>query len=148
MSQYEQSLSINAKPDAILDFISDIKNLPKYLPTTKSAQSQGPDRVQVQGSAHGHAYNADGYLRCDRARKRIEWGSDEGHYSGWMSVSDAGSDASSTVTVSIQMSQKPGQGSGRAPSDSDINEGLQKSLESIKNYMEKDGGKVEPRAAS
>ena len=64
--EYEESLTIRAPVDRVFDFIADVSNLPKYLPTTKDAQSQGGDRVRVQGEAQGHNYNADGYLSLDK----------------------------------------------------------------------------------
>jgi uncharacterized protein YndB with AHSA1/START domain len=52
--EYEESLTMRAPADRVFDFIADVRNLPKYLPTTKDAQSQGGERVHVQGEAQGH----------------------------------------------------------------------------------------------
>lgn len=57
MAEYEHAMTIDASPDAVFDFVADIRNLPKYLPTTKSAQPQGEERVRVQGEAAGHQYD-------------------------------------------------------------------------------------------
>ena len=149
MPEFSQSLTIAAPPDEVLDFISDVRNLPKYLPTTKSAQSQGEERVRVQGEAHHHPYDADGYLRCDREAMRLEWGADEGYYSGSMEVDEGEDEETSEVTVQIVLRGKPpGAPEGEGPSEDDINEGLMKSLESIRNHLEGEGGKEEPRAAT
>ena len=69
---------MNATPEQVFDFIADISNLPKHLPTTKAAQGPGPGRVRVRGEANGHAYDGDGYLRPNRDALRLEWGADEG----------------------------------------------------------------------
>lgn len=146
MSQFQQTLAINAEPERVLDFISDIENLPKYLPTTKSAQQEGEERVRVQGEAHHHKYDSDGYLRCDRQARRLEWGADDGHYSGYMQV-DPDGDSASTVTVHISFrTGRPGGDQG--PSDEEIDEALEKSLQSIRNHLEGVGGKIEPHAAT
>jgi uncharacterized membrane protein len=102
MSEYERSTTIRAPAEAVLAFASDVRNLPKYLPTTHHAEPQGAERVAVAGEAKGHRYQADGYLRADRERQRLEWGSDEGHYSGWLQVEPAGEGAS-RVTVHLSM---------------------------------------------
>ncbi len=148
MGEYSQSLVMQASQAEILDYIADIRNLPKYLPTTKSAQPQGSDRVRVQGEVHEHRYDADGYLRCDRQAGRLEWGADEGYYSGSMEVRPDGGQDRARVTVRIVLGDVPGGPKGRMPSEQEVNEGLMASLESIRNEMEGRGGKVEPPAAT
>lgn len=148
MAEYEHSMTINAAPDAVFDFVADIGNLPKYLPTTKSAQAQGKDRVQVQGEAQGHQYNADGYLRADRPNLRLEWGADEQYYSGFLQIEEQDTNASQvTVHISLRGSP-PGADADDKPGDDQIQEGLVKSLESIQNQVTGQGGKQEPSAAT
>lgn len=48
MSEFEHSTSIDASPDEVYAFMSKVENLPKYLPTTHSAQPQEGERVRVQ----------------------------------------------------------------------------------------------------
>lgn len=149
MAEYEQTLTVRADPVRILDFIADVGNMPKYLPTTKSAQAQGPERVRVQGEANHHPYDSDGYLRRDDGAMRLEWGSDEGDYSGWMQVRPASGSGSSTVTVHISLRGTPPEAeAAQAPGDDQINESLISSLRSIQNHMEGTGGKQEPSAAT
>ena len=145
MNEFEHSLTVQASGEEVFDFVADVRNMPRYLPTTRSAEPQGRDRVRMQGEAKGHAYDADGYLRQDRQKLRLEWGADERHYSGWLQVKPQGD--ASQVTVHLTFREQPGKG-GYTASDSDINEGLIKSLESIRNLVEGRGGKVEPAAAT
>src|SRR5690349_8011913 len=87
MAEYESSIVVEAAPDAVFQFVSDVRNLPKYLPTTHNAESQGEDRVRVQGKAAGHLYDSDGYFRVSPAAKKMEWGSDgERRYKGCMEI--------------------------------------------------------------
>lgn len=158
MSEYEHTQRIEATPDQVFAFVSDVGNLPKYLPTTHSAQSQGSERVRVQGEAQGHRYDADGYFRRDEANGRLEWGSDgEISYSGWLEVKPGpdGDDRSSSVTVHLSFGPNPreavnagGPPPDGAPSDRDIQDSLEKALVSIQNQVEGKGGKVEPAAAT
>ncbi len=51
MPEYEHSQTIQASPDAVFAFVSQVRNLPQYLPTIKAAEPQGPERVVVHGEA-------------------------------------------------------------------------------------------------
>ncbi len=153
--EFEHSTSIDASPDEVYAFMSQVENLPKYLPTTHSAQAQEGERVRVQGEAQGHEYDSDGFFRKDEANHRIEWGADEQYYSGWLEVTEQG--AGSTMTVHLSFSGGPPAGEGDAPGESSeaptreqIQEGLVTALESIKNFVEegRSGGKEEPSAAT
>lgn len=143
---YEDSLMIDAAPYEVFEFVADITNLPKYIPTTKQAQSQGPDRVRVQGEAHGHPYDSDGFLRADRHAMRLDWGADEGGYKGALQIQPDGE--GSLVTVQLWLGDRLAGADGGGPSPDQVQEGLRKGLESIKNQVEGHGGKVEPAAAT
>ncbi len=144
---FESSLSMSASPEQVFDFIADISNLPKYLPTTKAAQSQGEGRVRVQGEANGHSYDGDGYLRPDKGALRMEWGADEGYYNGWMQVEPNGDGSKITVHIAFK-GTPPGRSEEDAPPPEQVQEGLDKSLKSIQNFVEGKGGKEEPSAAT
>jgi len=149
MGEYERSITINATRKQIEDFVSDFRNLPKYVPTTHSAQAQPGDRVRVQGETPtGLKYDADGYFRVNESKNRLEWGSDgENQYSGWLEFKGSNTTAPAEVTVHLsatpppQAKQEMSKVSGSP--DATINEGLEKSLQSIKNLLEGQGGKVE-----
>ena len=148
--EYSDTLTVDAPAAQVFDFVADIKNMPKYLPTTKQASDAGPERVHVEGSAGGHDYVAEGYLRPDREALRMEWGADEGYYKGSMDLDDQGG-GKTEVTIRISLLGAPPGAPERpdgGPDDSDVREGLRKGLESIRNHVEGRGGKVEPTAAS
>ncbi len=151
MAEYEHSARVNAPAEAVFDFVSDIGNLPKYLPTTHHAESQGLGRVRVRGEAGGHTYDSDGYFRVDATEHRMEWGSDgENAYAGWLQVEENGS--GSDVTVHLTFAPRPDQAERfeeqTGDRDRTIQEGLEASLLSIRNLVEGRGGKVEPTAAT
>lgn len=139
MSEYEQSSTVRAKPDTVFRFVSDPANLPKYLPTLRHAEPQGTDRVRVQGEAGGHRYDSDGRFRADPGARRLEWGADEGYYSGWLQVAEAG-DGSATVTVHLSMSgYAPAARPGEGPNDEEVRKGIGRALEAIRAEVEDRG---------
>jgi uncharacterized membrane protein len=151
MAEYEASLSVQASAAAVFDFISDVRNMPSYLPTTHQAEPQGRDRVRVQGEAHGHSYDSDGWLRADHTEYRLEWGSDgENQYSGCMEVEDAAG-GSCDVTVHLSFTPRPDQEQAfqrqSGGKDREIQHGLEAALQSIKNLCEGRGAKIEPPAS-
>lgn len=153
VSDYEHSLTVRAAPDAVFDFVSDVGNLPQYLPTTMSAEPQPGERVRVRGEAGGHEYDSDGYFRADTSSRRLEWGSDgENNYSGWLRVDEADAGAASDITVHLSFAPRPelGERLDEQTGDRDrtIQEGMEKALVSIQNIVEGQGGKVEPSAAT
>ncbi len=153
MSDYEYSLIVNAAPEQVFNFVSNVRNLPKYLPTVRHAEPQGGDRVRVQGEAQGRLYDNDGFFRVDERQRRMEWGSDGEHeYRGWLDVAPgADGGASSIITVRLQFEPRgeTAQQLDRQTGDRDltIQQGLQQALESIKNVFEGHDGKIEPMTA-
>ena len=153
MPEYEHSQTIQASPDAVFAFVSQVRNLPQYLPTIKAAEPQGPERVMVHGEARGRQYDNDGHFRADEAGRRLEWGSDRPDtYSGWQTVADAdGAGGDSQVTVQLTFgpqSRTPETIEREEGSQRPIQEGLEAALQSIRNTVEGQGGKVEPAAAA
>jgi ribosome-associated toxin RatA of RatAB toxin-antitoxin module len=152
--EYEDTLTVEASPQAVFDFVSDVANLPKYLPTTHHAEPQQGERVRVQGEAAGHRYDSDGWFRADRTEYRLEWGSDgENLYSGWLEIDEGTDPDSCTVTVHLSFQPKPHQNErlaeqGGGDRDATIQRGLEAALQSIKNLCEGEGGKVEPPQAT
>ena len=153
MGNYQKSITINATRQQIEDYVSNVKNLPKYLATTKNAEPQQGERVRVQGqSPTGQTYDSDGYFRMDKSRNRMEWGSDGEHqYSGWMEFKDASSSSSQPTEVTVHLSitppkrMKEGMEQREGSADTAIEEGIEKSLQSLKNEIEGTGGKVDYR---
>ncbi|TXN28832.1 hypothetical protein FV232_27560 [Methylobacterium sp. WL30] len=144
MSEYTAHIDVAAPSDAVFRFVSDIKNLPRYLPTVSGAHSHTHERVDVDGTANGHAYNSEGWFKVDPDTRTMTWGSDgSNEYSGKMAVRVDG-DASKvectlqfTPTADIKKSMDEYQGGPSAA----MTDGLRASLASIKEICEGTGGK-------
>lgn len=151
-TEFEQSITVAAPADDIFDFVSDVKNVPQYLPTVKNAQPQQGERIRTQGQVGDRSYDSDGHFQVDKQARRLDWGSDgENDYSGWLEVqSESGSQ--SLVLVHIHYAPKPEvvqRMVERSPDhsfESAMNEGISKTLESIKSICESKGGKKEIEA--
>jgi len=151
-TEFEQSITVSASADSIFEFISDVKNVPQYLPTVKSAQPQAGERIRTQGQAGDRSYDSDGHFRVDKQAHRLEWGSDgENDYKGWLEVQGNG-ESQSQVKVHIHYAPKPEimqRMVERSPDhsfESVMKEGISKTLESIKRICEGKGGKEEIEA--
>lgn len=144
MAEYTDRIDVAAPADQVFAFVSDIQNLPKYLPTVHHAHPQKGERVEVEGTANGHAYNSDGWFKVDEAARTMTWGSDgENDYSGKMAVTGDGSQATVacslkfTPTGDVKQSMDKNQGGPSAA----MTDGLHASLASIKALCEGTGGK-------
>ena len=147
MSKYEHSTTVQASPDTVFAFVSDVNNLPRYLPTVHSARPQSGERVHVEGEAQGHHYDDDGYMRVDQASRRMEWGSDgEDDYTGWLTVAGDGA-TSATVTVHLEFGEQTGDEQQISDQDARIEQGLSEALDAIRQQIEQ-GGTTERNAAS
>ena len=148
VGEFEESMRIDAPAPQVFDFVSKVQNLPKYLPTTRTAKLEPGGRVRVQGQAEGHSYDADGYLRADREHLRLEWGADERDYKGSLEVTPRGKQASEVrVHLSFHRSGAEGDAGDEGPSPEQVREGIRGALRSIENHLTGRGGKEEPPAA-
>jgi uncharacterized membrane protein len=148
-TEFEQSIEVFAPADRIFEYLAEVKNVPEYLPTVKRAEPQQGERIRTQGQVGEKTYDSDGHFRPNQQNKRIEWGSDgENDYGGWLQVQDNGG-TNSQVTVHIHYNPQPeklqhmSESSPEHSFESAMNEGIGKTLESIKRICEGKGGKQE-----
>ncbi len=149
MAEYTDRIDVAAPADAVFKFVSDIGNLPKYLPTVHGAHAQNGERVAVDGAANGHDYHSDGWFKVDESARTMTWGSDgENDYSGRMTVS--GDPKAATVECALRFSPKPdikeAMDKNQGGPSAAMTDGLRASLQSIKQICEGTGGK-EPSSA-
>ena len=139
MPEYEQSIMIDAPADDVFNFVSNLSNLPRYLPTLHSAEAEGQDRVRVQGGAGPHDYNAAGYFKVDPAEYFMEWCADtDRHYSGWLEVLEIGDACEVTVHLSFNPDYNMAQKMAKETPDLDeeMDAGIRSALLSIQRQCE------------
>ena len=156
MQQYEQSQTIDAPPEEVFAWLSDVGNLPSYLPPVTDASVDGPASEGSPGSrikttleypGGDGSFDAVGYMAVDERERRMEWGAEEGRdYSGWLTVANHG-EGQSEVVVHLNFGERSVEGDLQEESEEGQNplaEGITATLESIRRQIEEGSGKVEP----
>lgn len=154
MQVYEKTKRIQAPAGAVFAWLSDVSNLPHYLPPVKEAALTEPSSSDSPGQRkvwmkveipNRYETEGEGYFSVDEDSRRMEWGAEWGRdYSGWLTVSEDDS-AESTVTVHLDFGPRSVEaeedtGRGQDP----FEEGVEATLESIRRQIEEGSGKVDP----
>lgn len=154
--EFEQSRMIDAPPEKVFAWLSDVGNIPKYLPPVVDSSVEGPSAEGVPGrrirtkleypGEGGGTFDAEGYLAVDERERRMEWGAEEGRdYSGWLTVADRG-EGGSEVVVHLSFGERSAgpEIEERSPEGRDpLAEGISATLESIRRQVEEGSGKLE-----
>ena len=155
MADYERSMSIGAPPEEVFAWLTDVGNLPGYLPPVTDASIEGPSAEGTPGQKvrialefpNGSSFDAEGYLATDERERRMEWGAEaERDYLGWLTVGNHG-EGGSEVIVHLSFGERSVEGEIQegAPEDRDpVEEGMDATLESIRRQIEEGAGKVQP----
>jgi uncharacterized membrane protein len=83
--QHEHTEHVAASPDSVYAAISDVTNLPRFVPQLTAARVAGEGRVEVDARYEGHEQHGEASFASDDARRRIEWAAASG-YRGWLQV--------------------------------------------------------------
>jgi uncharacterized protein YndB with AHSA1/START domain len=154
--EYQQSQPIDAPPEEVFAWLSDVGNLPEYLPPVVASSAEGPSVESVPGQRiratleypgeERRTFDAEGYLAVDERERRMEWGAEAGRdYSGWLTVANRG-EGGSEVVVHLSFGERSVEPEmqERAPEGRDpLAEGISATLESIRRQIEEGSGKVE-----
>lgn len=131
MADYEQSITVDAEPEALFAYLSEVRNLPKYFDRMTSAEPADGEAVKVTAKINGEGdepreVEGEAWFRVDEAARTLAWGSEgPNSYQGELDVADGG--AACVVTVRLHTT--------RAEGDS-IEEGLRTTLGNIKRLSE------------
>jgi len=89
LSTYEHRATIDVPPDRLFDFLAEPNNLPRYFPKLTEVDPTGGDRVHVEADLGDRHVEAEGWLRVDRDRRTLSWGTPgESDYHGDLKVTD------------------------------------------------------------
>ena len=154
--EYEQSQAIEAPPEEVFAWLSDVDNLPDYLPPVVDASVEGPSAEGTPGQrirttleypgGEGGTFEAEGYLAVDERERRMEWGAEAGRdYSGWLAVANHG-EGGSEVVVHLSFGERsvePDIEDQTPEGEHPLAEGISATLESIRRQIEEGSGKVQ-----
>ncbi len=145
MSQFEAKIQIGASAEDVFDYVTDISRMPEYMPTLRKAVPAGDNKIRMQGEAGGHPYDADGWYQVHQREHTMLWGSDgPNRYSGHLEVMSQGDFC--ILMVGLNFEASPGMDSDFATlmehRKVQIQEGLQRSVESIKSCCEENRAAV------
>ncbi len=133
MTEHRGSIDIQAEPDALFAYLSDVSNLPRYFDRMTSARPAEGDRIEVtarldgvdgapQGEVEGEAW-----FRVDQEQHRIEWGSPgPNDYHGWLTVS-GGSGSATRLEVGVDTTRA---------ANGEVDDGISQTLDNIKRLVE------------
>lgn len=148
--EYQRSRRIQASPDDVFAFVTDIGNLPTYVPTIQSVETIGDGRIRLHGKVGDSTFDDEGWFRVDHNQRGLEWGAETHDYHGWMTVAAADDDADATQVVThlsliphVDQDGRPFTGE-RAAEPDPTEEGLEAAMDSLRNILEGTGGKEQP----
>lgn len=108
--QHEHTEHVAAAPAAVYSAISDVGNLPKFVPQLTAARAVDGGRIEVDARYEGHEQHGEASFEADDTRRRIQWRAPSG-YRGWMQVDADG--AGSRLTLFLDTPHA-------GPSDHDV----------------------------
>src|SRR3712207_959582 len=96
MAEYQKTQIVDRPAEEVFSWVSDVSNLPHYLPPVKEASTEGPAEAGKPGEKvrmeveipDRYETKGEGYFAVNEQERRMEWGAETGRdYSGWLSVS-------------------------------------------------------------
>lgn len=126
MGDYEQSRNVNAPAQTLFDYLADVRNMPRYFSSMTSAEPAEGEAVQVTAVVDGKEREGEAWLKVDRDRMHLDWGSEgPNNYHGRLDVT--GDDAASRVSVALHTDNVE---------DQRIDQGLTETLDEVQRLVE------------
>lgn len=121
MSEFESTATINSPAERVFGFVSDPRNLPRFLPTVHRAEPEPGERVRLEGDGSRGHYESDGYFHVLNDQRRMEWGADgSSQYRGWLSVEPEPRDRNRcSLIVHLSFDEQASRAASKQPSQQD-----------------------------
>lgn len=141
MGDFEATTGVDAAEGALFDYLSDVGNLPRYFARMTSARPGDGEEVHTTAQLpDGRQVEGDAWFRADTGTRRIEWGSEgPSDYHGSLAVG-AAAGGGAEVTVRMHTTRVP-------DGDSEVQQGLEDTLSTIKRLVENPESSPEPANA-
>ncbi len=105
--EHEHTEFVAASPERVFGALTDVGNLPRYVPQVIAAERLDGDKIRVQARYEGHTQEGEAWFRTDAAQRRIEWGSPGSEYRGWIQVSPEGEGSRLTLFLATVQGDAP-----------------------------------------
>ncbi|MEV4314883.1 SRPBCC family protein [Actinocrispum sp. NPDC049592] len=133
MGDYDDTITVQVPPQQLFAYLSDVRNLPHYLPRLTEATPQGGDKVDV--TAHidpegqpAHDVHSEAWMRVVKDEQTLEWGAPgPGDYHGRLEIAPGEHRGESTLTVYLHTDHVEGD---------QIRQGLAETLRGIRDTVE------------
>jgi hypothetical protein len=125
VGDHEADARVRVTAQQLFDYVSDVANMPKYLPRMRTAEQNG-DLLHVSGKLDGGEEVArDVELKIDQENHTLTWSSTKHGYHGHLTVVGYGVNSALAVTVSTE------HGDPRV-----IQQGVEETVATIKKQVE------------
>ena len=132
MADFSSTTTVDASPEDLFAFLSDVGNLPRYFARMKTAEpaegnavhttAELPDGSQVEGEA---------WFEVDKNAQHLSWGAEGSNdYHGSLDVSAA--ERGATVQVTLHTNRVEA-------GDHEVQKGLDSTLDTIRTLVEDQG---------
>lgn len=151
--EYQQRQPIYRSANEVFAWLSRVENLPHYLPPVKEAWLEGPaaagkpgQRVRMSVEIPGrYETEGEGYFHADEEARRLQWGAELSRdYSGWLTVEES-TPEECMVTAHLSFGPRSVEPEVQKETDTDrdpMQEGVARTLESIRRQLEEGSGKT------
>lgn len=132
MTTHTSTVQIGISAEHLWTYLSDVENLPEYLPQMTSAHRTSDDTVQVTAQIDpsdqpAQEVEGEAWFKVEQEGKTLTWGSEgPNNYEGQLDIDPAG-DSTCELTVRINSERAQAQ---------DVEEGIQRTAEGIKKAAE------------
>ena len=129
MGDYEKSTTVQAAPDKVFAYLSDVKNLPAYFDRMTSATPGEGDEVRTTALVDGQEVGGTAWFTVEEDERMLSWGSEgPNDYHGELEVSASDEEpGASLVTVRLHTTRVD---------NGSIDEGLITTLENVRDLVE------------
>jgi uncharacterized protein YndB with AHSA1/START domain len=136
MATYEQSITVAVPPSRLYAYLSDVDNLPEYMPRVTQAHAvDDGEAVAVTAEidpegGEPQTVHGEAWLRVREEGRSLEWGSQgPNDYSGELEV-DPGDGGGSTLTVRLHTERTEG---------AQVDGALREVVDQVKQLVEREG---------
>lgn len=102
MADYEHSITVEAPPQRLFDFLADIRNLPRYFDGMVHAEPADGEAVRVVAVVDEIQREGEAWFHVDGETRSLSWGSEGPHdYRGELFVAGDPDGDEATLTVRL-----------------------------------------------